>query len=170
MVNESLRFITETLNSYLKTHLSLNEDKAVLSNLINIDGTIPINIADKLVVCLLNIDQEVGTSNVGFSKTVAASATSNLSLEVLFAANFSNYSEQLKFISIVLSYFQQNTVFGRQNYPTITEGINKIELELTNLNPEDTNFVWNTLGAKYMPSLIYKIKVETQPSILHSSI
>ena len=160
MINEGLEFIATTLNNYLKTTLQLSEDKAIVSNLINADGSVPIDINDKMVICLVNIDQGSNTANVGFSKTTQTDKQSlNMSLEILFAANFNNYSESLKLISVLLSFFQSNPVFQKNNYPNLPKNVDRLELELINLSPEDTNYIWSTLGAKYRPSLIYKIKV-----------
>src|ERR1700751_3666890 len=153
MINGGLEFIAATLNNYLRTTFQLVEDKVTVSNLINPDGSAPISINDKLVMCLVNIDHGSNTANVGFSKTTQANKQSlNMNLEVLFAANFNgiNYAEALKFISTALSFFQNNTVFQKTNYPNLPENIDKLELELINLSPEDTNYIWNTLGAKYM--------------------
>ncbi|HTA63760.1 MAG TPA: Pvc16 family protein [Bacteroidia bacterium] len=162
MINEGLEFITTALNGYLRTTFRDSEDKAVLSSLVNADGTVVANIENKIVVCLVNIDQGSNTTNVGFSKTAQADKQSlNMSLEVLFAANFSagNYAESLKFISTTLSFFQSNLVFQKTNYPNMPQNIDKLELELINLSPEDTNYIWSTLGVKYMPSLMYKVKL-----------
>jgi hypothetical protein len=160
MINEGLEFIATTLNSYLKTTFQFTEDKVVVSNLVNADGSLPIVINDKIVICLVNIDQGNNTTNVGFSKTTPIDKQSlNMSLEVLFAANFINYNESLKFISATLSFFQNNLIFQKTNYSSLPKHIDKLELELINLSPEDTNYIWNTLGVKYMPSLIYKIKI-----------
>jgi hypothetical protein len=160
MINEGLEFITVTLNNYLKTLFQLVEDRVVLSNLVNADGSLPHTINDKIVVCLLNIDQGSNTKNVGFSKTAQTDKQSlNMSLEVLFAANFTDYNESLKFISTTLSFFQNNLVFQKTNYPNFPKNADKLDLELINLSPEDTNYIWSTLGAKYMPSLMYKIKL-----------
>lgn len=160
MINESLQFITTELHNYLQNIFPSNEPLVIVSNLINADSTVPININNKLVVCLLNIDQEVSATNVGFSKTTQTGGSSNINLEIVLAANFSNYTESLKMIDAALSFFQNNNVFHHQNFPTLPQNVTRLSLELINLSPEDANFVWNTLGVKYMPSLIYKIKVE----------
>src|SRR6185312_12129345 len=126
MINEVLEFIAVELNNYFKATFQITEDKVVVSNLVNSDGSVPISINDKTVMCLVNIDQGSNTANVGFSKTAQADKQSlNMNLEVLFAAYFSpsNYVESLKFISTTLSFFQSNTIFQKANYPNMPKSI-----------------------------------------------
>jgi len=83
-----------------------------------------------------------------------------LNLHVLFAANFSSdHSEALKFVGYVVEFFQGKTVFTRQNTPAMDPSIEKLVVELQTLTFEQQNHLWGTLGGKYMPSVLYKIRL-----------
>jgi hypothetical protein len=79
----------------------------------------------------------------------------------MFMANFSakNYSDGLAAISYVISFFQQNPWFNQANAPDLGPEIDKISMEMANLDPVDINYVMSTLGTKYMPSVFYKLRL-----------
>jgi hypothetical protein len=87
----------------------------------------------------------------------------NINLYVLFSAYFSagNYSEALRFLSFVMGYLQQKNVFNRSNTPQLDSHIVKLVFEIENLSMERMNNVWATIGAKYMPSVLYKMRMLT---------
>jgi len=84
-----------------------------------------------------------------------------VNLYLMFMANFSakNYSDGLAAISYVISFFQQNPWFNQANAPDLDPEIDKISMEMANLDPVDINYVMSTLGTKYMPSVFYKLRL-----------
>ncbi|MFO0355967.1 MAG: DUF4255 domain-containing protein [Sphingobacteriaceae bacterium] len=166
MINETLEFISVALNNHFKNVFQVTEDKTIVSNIINSDGSVPIAINDKLVVCLVNIEQETSIANLGFTHNTGQSfqirnQPLNINLYILFAANFNIYSESLKFISSTISFFQGNYVFLKKNHPNMSENIDKLVFELLKTDYQSTNYLWNSLGAKYVPSMIYKVRMLT---------
>ena len=87
----------------------------------------------------------------------------NINLYVLFSAYFSagNYSEALRFLSFVMGYLQQKNVFNRSNTLQMDSHIVKLVFEMENLSTERMNNLWASLGAKYMPSVLYKMRMLT---------
>ena len=166
MINEALNFISGELNNHFKNIFDINEDKAIVSNLVNSDGSVPIQINDKLVISLVNIEQETIIANQPFSKNtgqafVVKNPAVNINLYLLFAAYFNNYDESLKFISATISFFQSNIVFLRSNYPTMGGNINKLVFELFKTDYQSINYLWGSIGAKYVPSMSYKMRMLT---------
>jgi hypothetical protein len=47
------------------------------------------------------------------------------------------------------------------NTPSLDKRIDKLMFEMESLGTERLNNVWATLGAKYMPSVIYKMRMLT---------
>jgi hypothetical protein len=47
------------------------------------------------------------------------------------------------------------------NTPRLDPEIDKLIFEMASISPEQLNNVWGCLGAKYMPSVIYKIRMLT---------
>ncbi len=167
MIYEALSCLTDEINEYFRNKLRINEDKAVLSGIINQDGTVAIQGENKIVITLVNIEKEItGISNARtiIGKTTANKSTSmNINLYILFSAYFStsNYPEALRFLSFIIAYFQYKNVFTPTNTPKLDKGIDKLIFEMAAISPEQQNNVWASLGAKYMPSVIYKMRMLT---------
>ncbi|NEO50921.1 MAG: DUF4255 domain-containing protein [Moorea sp. SIO4A3] len=82
-----------------------------------------------------------------------------LNLYVLYAANFTNYRQSLKFLSLIIKYFQSHRLFDCRNSPTLSSEIQKLTIELVNLPFTEQREVWSGLGMSYMPSVIYKVRM-----------
>lgn len=165
MIYDALLCITEEINEYFSAKLKINEDKVVLSGIINQDGTIAAPGENKILLTLINIEREnIGKSNAvrNSMKTGAhTSAAMNIHLYVLFSAYFggNNYAEALRFLSFIISYLQNKSVFTKSNTPKMGDNLEKLIFEMENLPAERLNSVWATLGAKYMPSVCYKVRM-----------
>lgn len=88
-----------------------------------------------------------------------------LNLYVLILSTHSPYSEGLKQISSVISYFRRNNVFSRQrkvngqdvdDFGSSFPSLDKLSLDLHTLTFEQNNALWQTLGSKLYPYVIYK--------------
>ena len=167
MIYEALSCLSEEINQYFRIRLKVSEDKVVLSAILNQDGTIAIQGENKILVTLVNIEKEsIGKSNSGIpgsSMLINKSSALTINLYVLFSAYFSNgnYPEALRFISFIIAYFQQNSVFTRLNTPRLDVDIEKLVFEMASISPEQLNNIWGSLGAKYMPSVVYKVRMLT---------
>ncbi len=166
MIHNLLPIVGAELNRYFKSRFDIEEDRLVLSNLINQDGSVAVEGANKVVCSLVNVHEETtlkataGTSS--FSGGFAASgADVHVNLTVIFSAFFSgrNYAEALKFISGVIYFFQNKPVFTVSNTPGLTSNIEKACFDLTSLSYHDLNSVFAMMGAKYMPSVVYRIRM-----------
>jgi hypothetical protein len=86
-----------------------------------------------------------------------------LNLYVMLAANFNsaNYAEALKFLSNAISFFQRQPVFDHQATPGMDERIDRLVLDIENLNVQDLSSMWGMLSGKYLPSVLYRVRVVT---------
>lgn len=167
MIYEALSCLTNEINEYFRNKLRISEDTAVLSGIVNQDGTVAVQGENKIVITIINLEKEItGTGNGGSFNggTIAKrSASMNINLYVLFSAYFSsgNYPEALRYLSFIIAYFQYKNVFTSVNTPKMDKGIDKLIFEIASFSPEQINNVWASLGAKYMPSVIYKMRMLT---------
>ena len=166
MINEALQFVEKELNNYFKATFQITEDKTIVSNLVNADGSVPISTNYKLVISLVSIEQETSIANLGFTQKTGtgyqvSNQPLNINLYVLFAANFNNYNESLKFISSTINFFQANYVFLRKDYPSMGEQSERLVFELLKTDYQNAHYLWNALGAKYVPSMVYKMRMLT---------
>jgi hypothetical protein len=168
MIHNLLPIVGEELNDYFKSKFDINEDRVIVSNLMNQDGSIAVEGNNKVVFHLVNIEEETtlkassGTSSYagGFG---SSGGNINLNLTVMFSAFFTgkNYVEALKFLSSVIYFFQSKPVFTQSNTPGLTPNIEKVVFDIISLEPRDLNSIFSMIGAKYMPSVIYRVRMLT---------
>lgn len=167
MINSAILHLTNYLNQYLKRTFDLNEDIVALSNIVEQDGTVATNVTNKLVVCLVNIEKDSTPVNLPkrgmmpSDKAVMGYPPVHLNLYLMFAAHFSgnNYSEALKFLSHTISFFQRNPVFDHKNTPDLDRRIHQLALDIENLDTKDLSSLWSILSGKYLPSILYKVRM-----------
>lgn len=167
MIHDAVAAIAGEINRFLQSKHNITEEKVVLSNLINIDGSIAIQEPDKIVMTLTNIEMDKSQSNVGgYKQTATGNFTKvkppvNINITILFTAYFTseNYLEGLKFISSVVAFFQSRSgTFTPQNTPALNDIVERLQAELISLETRDLSNFWGIMGSKYLPSVIYKIK------------
>ncbi|MBS1635991.1 MAG: DUF4255 domain-containing protein [Bacteroidetes bacterium] len=165
MIYESLSCVTDEINEYFRGKLKIYEQKIVLSGLVNQDGTIAIQGENKIVVTLVNLEKETAKnlSQKGAMTMINSTPVLNINLYVLFSAYFtnSNYAEALRFLSFIIGYFQVKNVFNRANTPTLDDRIDKLTFEIVDMSTDAVSNMWSSLGAKYMPSVLYKVRMLT---------
>lgn len=158
--------ISNDINLFLKNRFNLNEDPVVISNLTGLDGSISIDGENKIVLTIVNIEQE---NTVKISDCIPADTFSTLkymppvfiNLFVLMSAYFqnTNYYESLKMLSAAISFFQQKPIFNSRNTSGLDETLEKLSVEIVNLSINESNNLWGQLGGKYLPSILYKIRM-----------
>ena len=164
MIYEALYCLTEEMNEYFRNKLKINEEKIVLSGLVNQDGSIAIQGENKIIATLVNLEKENAqkTGGKSFSSSIGnQSPPIQLNIFVLFSAYFSsgNYPEALRFLSFVIAYFQHKSVFTQSNTSGLDPKIEKLTFEIMDVNADALSNMWSTLGAKYMPSVLYKMRM-----------
>ncbi len=169
MIDTAINHIATTVNRHLMRSFGLNEDVVVVSNILEQDGTVATHVNNKIVVSLVNIEKDsvpVAQSRAGGAPGVRSIVTSppvHFNLYLMFASYFSgnNYQEGLKFISNTISYFQGQSVFDRNNSPGLDRRIEKLVLDIQNLDITDLSNLWGVLSGKYLPSILYKVRMVT---------
>jgi len=163
MIFEALSFLSDEINEYFRNKLKIKEDKVILSSIVDAKGDIAVDGSNKILITLINIEKETSFNNIPVSNHNLTSKSNPLqiNLYLMFSAYFNrgNYGESLRFISFILAYFQHKNVFNQQNSPGLDNGIDKLVFELQILSQEQLNSIWASLGAKYMPSVVYKMRL-----------
>lgn len=166
IIYQALYFLKNQLNSYLKFQLGEDySDTAFISNPVTQDGSAANNTSDRVLLTLTNVEEErIGKQPLPPVKAVngqdvRVNPEVNLNLYVLFISNRSNYEESLKFVSHVVKFFQGKNVFTAQNSPELDESIQRLIVELSTVSYEQLNNLWGAMGAKYIPSVLYKVRM-----------
>jgi hypothetical protein len=168
MIHNLLPTVGAELNNYFKSRFDIEEDRLVLSNLISQDGSVAIEGNNKVVCTLVNVQEETtlkasyGTSSIG-GGFAAGGGDIHVNLTIMFSAYFTgkNYAEALKFLSGVIYFFQGKPVFTNSNTPGLSSNVEKACFDITTLSYHDLNSVFSMMGAKYMPTVIYKVRMLT---------
>ncbi len=84
-----------------------------------------------------------------------------LNLYLLFGVNLSDYTESLKRLSYIIQFFQYRNVFTPLTSPTLPDGIEELIFDLETLTFQDLNNLWGIMGSKYLPSVVYKMRLIT---------
>lgn len=119
-----------------------------------------------ITILLVNIEEDYTfRSGAAYEKMPSPGGNSYnnptlyLNLYVLFAANFDEYDQSLKYLSLIIKFFQSHRLFDRHNSPNLNSEIEKLILELVNLPFTEQREIWAGLGVSYLPSVIYKVRM-----------
>jgi len=165
MLDTALKFLADEVNVHLQKRTGSNLGKATLCSMADDTGkwTVP---KDGIGVSLVNIEEErvlraqVPERVYVNGHHVALQPELKLNLHVLFSAYFpANYDHALRYISHVLTFFQAHPSFTSDEYPGLGPHIEKLSLEMLGYGPEQLNQMWAYLGARYLPSVVYRIRM-----------
>lgn len=160
MIHQVLEHIVQDLNRFLKRSVSDNEDRAILSELVDLQGNKAFDGENKMVCTLVSLEQEKVALNSLPGRSIKKNAAVHLNLILLFSAHFSgNYEEALKFLSHTIGYFQGKQVFTPQNTSGLPDGIERATIEMYHLDLSTQSQLWNALGITLRPSLIMKLRM-----------
>lgn len=179
MIYHALNITVAKLNEYIKLKFNLREDQLALCNLIDQDGSLAPQDSTKLIASLVNIERETAMgvipniSSTQNRKHTMTNAPVNLNIYMLITtiSGGKNYPEALKFLSAVIEFFQINLVLNSKNTPQLNNNIDKLSYEIINLDFNQLNQLWGSIGGKYMPSVLYKMRMISidQQQIKHES-
>jgi hypothetical protein len=167
MINESLQFIADELNKYLVLKMGpANEPpRLVLGNVSRLfDGEVAATgLVNRVILSLVNVEEDrVAKQQENFVRTDVSARYKNpqlyLNLYILFSANRTGYPDALQHLSYILQFFQFQHVFTPITHPDLDRRIQKLIVDLCTLNFEQVNHLWSTLGGKYIPSVLYKVR------------
>lgn len=127
------------------------------------------SVTSKIVMSLVNIEEDrisKHPSNSFPSATGTGVEYKNppvlVNLYVLFSVNRDYTDDALLYLSYVMQFFQHKNIFTAQNSPGLftdtMQPVQQISSELVTLNFEQVNHLWASLGGKYLPSVLYKIR------------
>lgn len=169
MIDNVLNVLREEINGYLKRLPTMNigtEKKVDINYIAKPDGDIAIE-TDSLGLSLVNVEEERAVksqNSVLHTRNGRVSYVNpeiKINLYVLVVSNFKVYSVGLKFLSGAMRFFQSKNVFVHQNTPGLDSSIEKLIVDLHTLNFEQQNNLWGAIGAKYLPSVLYKVRLIT---------
>lgn len=164
MIDAAIAEISGQLNQALKREFpSGSEQRVVVCNLHGQDGSVAIEAAEKVVVFLVNVERESvpGGGATGGGRGTGRPDPVHLNLLVMVAANYGgkNYDQALRHLSSAVAFFQGRPVFNHQNSPELDPRIDRLTMEIENLSLSDLSNLWGVLSGKYLPSVLYRMRL-----------
>lgn len=167
MIDLALGTIAQQLNESLQRTFGVREDMAVLAHIVEQDGRVGTQSESRLVMSLVNIERETAAQREprAARNPLGPSAVTPepvyLTLSVLFAAHFdsAHYDEALKLISATVGFFQSRPVLDHRNTPGLDRRIDRLALDIVNLSLSELSNLWSIVGGKYLPSVLYRVRM-----------
>ncbi len=182
MIYTTLSFLSGELNTFIKLKDPLNMaggggQLVTITSIVDQDNKL-LNTNDGVWLTLVNTEEEtVGKSQLPYFKNPedrlqVQHPDIKMNLYLLFSAyadpatgggiSLSGYERALKMLDEVILFFQFRQVFRAQDYLALKDaGIEKLMMDPVSLTFEQQNHLWATLGAKYLPSFMYKCRMLT---------
>ena len=159
LLQKALAFLKLSVNAFAGSEVIEPANIAALN-----DGDNFLNVSHPVVMSVVNIEQDFLARSPHIYEKVPVvneivkytNPTQHLTISLLFAAYAKeqkevNYMEGMRKLETVIRFFQNNTVFN-------VEG-NKLILSMQSLSMSELNQLWSMLGSKYMPSVMYKMRM-----------
>lgn len=172
MIHDVLDFLRSRLNKYLNLKLdSTGNGQSNFIQLANVawydtnnQSTSTDGSNFNAFITLVNIEEDrisrpQENSTRQNNGTIYKNPKIYLNLYILFSVNLSSYYESLKRLSYIIQFFQYQNVFTSLSTPDLPDGIEKLILDLDTLSFQDLNNLWGIMGSKYLPSVIYKLRL-----------
>lgn len=161
MIYLAMNHIAFELNQFLRRSSLVGEDIVVLANPVESDGRPDPLISNKVVLFLAGIERDTVPGRSGDSLTLVRNPPAYLNLSLMVAANFTTkgYPESLWYLSRVVDFFQQHSVFDHHTSPSLDPGIDKLILDMEHLDRRELHHIWSMFGGKYMPSALYRVRM-----------
>ena len=167
MIDVALTFLVQELNDYLTPIYQPAEPLVVLSAHVGPDGAPAADIVNKISATLVNLEPEPTVRNLSADRVNTngeyqrINPAIRLNLLVLLAANFNDYTESLKFLAAILTFFQGHGLFTPQTAPRLPPALDRLVVELEPTSYLAWSQLWGMLGTKYAPGAVYRLKMLT---------
>jgi hypothetical protein len=169
MIDEALVFIRDNLNQHIHLKFFSAVDNVEEQHVVFLEGdsldTIVFE-SEAVSVLLVNIEEEktLRSANLYSKKTasglsVVTQPEIKLNLYILFVPKYKQYDASLKYLSLIINYFQANRSFSAQTSPALSDNIGKLNIELVTQAGHELSEMWGTLKTSYHPSLLYKLNL-----------
>ncbi|MBB5636863.1 hypothetical protein HDF26_001689 [Pedobacter cryoconitis] len=164
MIYACLNCLAEEMNIFFKSKLKIDDDRAIISGIVNQNGSIAVQGENKVLITLINIIRDTnlkreGLTGAGLNINTAKPICIQLHLMISCYFSDTNYVEALRFLSFAIGFLQEKNVFDHTNTPGMDKDLEKLIFEMESVEPDKLSNIWSVLGAKYMPSVLYKVRM-----------
>ena len=167
MISDALIFFTEQLNSYIKLKTGGQRENVVQFAQIQLPKEMVMQ-NNAITLLLVNLEEErTFRSGAARASTLPdgtrgqGQPTLCLNFHMMFVANFQDYTESLKILSLVLKFFRSYRQFNQRQSPSLGSEIEQLSTEMINLSFMEQGELWRSLEMPCSPSALYKVRMLT---------
>jgi hypothetical protein len=178
VVDKTLTFLADEINAFIqnKDFRYRGKNVALVSDVVDFKGEptftkrADVTSGDFLLITLINVEEEaIGKSQSNVYRRTDTSVEYlnpdiKINLYILTTAvstgqEGQRYANCLKVLSYCVGFFQFKNLFDKTNSPSLPDETKKLVVELVSPTFEQQNHIWGGLGAKYQPSVLYKVRM-----------
>ena len=179
MIDNALKIIANEVNKYLVRKLDPDRDptstkRVATGNVAKVQdndtsGSRTDSVSAPGILTLVNLEEERNIKSPNNfvrinDKVEYRNPKIFLNLYCLFSVNHASYDTSLQYLSLIIQFFQYRNVIDHKNTPPdngvmLDQKIDKLIIDMVSMNAEQVNHLWATLGGKYLPSVLYKIRM-----------
>ena len=181
MIDNALKIIANEVNKYVVRKLDPDRDpsstkRIATGNVTKVlesdsSGSRTDSVTAPGILSLVNVEEErLSKSPNNFTRVNDKVEYRNpkipLNLYCLFGVNHTSYDTALQYLSLIIQFFQYRNYIDHKNTPPdngliLDQRIDKLIIDMVSMNSEQVNHLWATLGGKYLPSVLYKVRMLT---------
>ena len=165
MLDAALLFFQKELSNYIKIKTSGQKEDIVQFAEIQLPKDIVMQ-NNAITVLLINLEEErifrsgaAQVNHLSNHRNAAEIPTLCMNLHVMFVANFKDYVEGLRILSMVMKFFRSYRLFNQQQFPSLPSDIYQLSTELVNLTFMEQGELWRSLELPSSPSVLYKVRM-----------
>ena len=166
MIHEVMNLLSDKLNAYIRLKAGINEDRVRFLDGTNFD---PIQFPlDYITPIIVNIQEERTLRQKDYYEPVIRNGMKTeispeirIKLIVVFVSRFKQYDQGLKFLSLIIRFFQANRLIDRDGAPELSEEIDRLFVEMMTMPMSEQNDIWNALRVCYLPSVAFRVSMLT---------
>lgn len=164
MIDTALSFLADEVNAQLQKRTGTDLGAVSIGTVVDDRGnwTVPI---DTTRLMLFQIDEErmlreqLPERTLVGGRELVLPPPLKLNLVLLFAGRFQQYDQALRTISLILAFFQARPLFTPSDSPSLPTGVERLAMDLVSFGPEQMNQMWACIGAKHLPSVVYRLRM-----------
>lgn len=164
MIDLALNFIASEVNAHLLKRTGSELGAVTAGPLVDERGNWVVTLdSTRLTLFLIEeerqLREQVPERTLIGGREVMLPPPLKLNLVLLFAGRFQQYEQALRTLSHILAFFQARPLFTAAGSPGLPAGLERLAIELLSYGPEQLNQMWACLGAKHLPSAVYRLRM-----------
>ena len=162
MLDIALLCFQEALNSYIQVKTNGQQENVVQFAEVQLPKDLAMQ-SNAITMLLVNLEEEhlfrSGAANMRRGHSLSEAGNLCLNFHLLFIANFKDYIDSLRVLSLVLKFFRSYRTFTQQQMPALAPDIQQLSTEMVNLTFMEQGELWRSLEMPCSPSVLYKVKL-----------